>query len=200
MSIPHLGNAELDALAEICNIGMGHAASALSLMMGKGIRIEVPRLQFLEPARLSELLDAEEVICLQLEILGKVRGLIMVVLDDANARSLLELLLGKQQEAGAPPGELELAALNEVGNIVASACLNAFGTMLDMPLLPSVPSLCTGKAREVLPRILKREDNGDAMLMIDTVFSVEETTCGGSIFVLPEAQSLKAILKAVGAT
>ena len=200
MSVPHLDIAELDALAELCNIGMGHAASALSRMMGKGIRIEVPRLQFVEPARLSELLHAEEVICLQLEILGKVRGTIMVVLDEENVRSLLELLLGSPQRAGAPDGEMELAALNEVGNIVASACLNAFGTMLNMPLLPSVPSLFTGKAREVLPRILQQGENGETMLMIDTVFSVEETACGGSIFVLPEAQSLKAILKAVGAT
>ena len=200
MSVPHLDHAELDALTEICNIGMGHAASALSRMMGKGIRIEVPRLQLLEPERLAELLRSEDVICLQLEILGKVRGAIMVVLDEENVRCILELLLGSPQQPGKPEGELELAALNEVGNIVASACLNAFGEMLNMPLLPSVPSLFVGKAREVLPRILQKEASGDALLMIDTVFSIEETTCGGSIFVLPEAQSLKAMLRAAGAT
>jgi len=199
MSIPVFKDGELDALTEACNIGMGHAATALSRMMGKGIDIEVPRLQLLEPARLAELLDARQVICLRLQIRGEVRGSILILFGRDDARGMLKLLLGQQGEPELPLSELEMSTLNEVGNILASACLNALGTMLKMPLLPSVPTLAIGEAAEVLPRIMGQSGSGEAIVMIDTVFSIAHTLCGGNIFLMPESASLRTILGALGA-
>lgn len=199
MSIPVLQDAELDALTEVCNIGMGHAATALSQLMGKGVSIGVPRLQLLHPAGLIELLDSQEVISLHLQILGNVRGTILILLQQDNAHRILELLLGRRGEAGLQLSELEASTLNEVGNILASACLNALGTMLKMTLLPSVPTLVTGKAGAVLAPLIKHPDNEESILMIDTVFSIADTLCDGSIFLMPEPESLRSMLKALGA-
>jgi chemotaxis protein CheC len=200
MSIPVLQDAELDALTEVCNIGMGHAATALSQLMRKGVSIGVPRLQLLDPAGLIELLDAQEVISLHLQILGNVRGTILILLQQDNAHRILELLLGRRSEAGLQLSELEVSTLNEVGNILASACLNALGTMLKMTLLPSVPTLVTGKGGAVLTPLIKHPDSEESILMIDTVFSIADTLCDGSIFLMPEPESLREILKALGAT
>lgn len=197
MPIPVLQDAQLSALTQVCNLGMVQAATALSQMMGKKVNIEVPRLQVLEPDRLPALYDRQEVICLNLQIVGQVRGSIMIVLLQENAHCILGLLLGRSPEAGAPLSELELSTLNEVGNILASACLNALGSALKMQLLPSVPALTTGAAQEVLAQLLAHPD-GDAMVMIDTDFSIADSHCGGSIFLLPESASLQAILGAAG--
>ena len=175
MSIPVLQQAELDALNKVCSIGMTHAAQALSQLMGKGVSIEVPRLQ----------------------ILGNVRGNILILLQQENAHRILALLLGRHTAAGLPLSELEISTLMEVGNILASACLNAFGTTLKMPLLPSVPTLVKGEAGGVLARVLEHQE-GEAIVMIDTIFSIADTLCGGSIFVMPESNSLGAILNALG--
>ena len=197
---PILQEAELDALTEVCSIGMGHAATALSQLMGKGVSIEVPRLQMLDPALLAERFDSRQVIGLQLQILGNVRGSMLILLQDPDARQMVELLLGRPETTAAPFSSLELSTLNEVGNIVASACLNALGVMLKMTLLPSVPTLVTGKADEVLTRCIGEPPSGEGILTIDTVFSIGEALCGGSILLMPEPASLGAMLAALGAS
>lgn len=198
MSIPVLRSAELDALTEVCNIGMGHAATALSQLMGKGVSITVPRLEILHPGELAQLLDAQEVIALHLQILGNVRGAILILLREDDARQILQLLLGSSTAAELPLSELELSTLKEVGNILGSACLNALGTMLKMTLLPSVPALFSGKAGSVLPQIMEQPPNGDAVVMIDTMFSIADSLCDGIIFLMPASASLDTILAALG--
>jgi len=198
MTTPVLQDAQLDALTEVCGIGMGHAATALSQLMGKTVSIEVPRLRMVETARLAEQLDSEEVAGLQLQILGNVRGSMLILLRMEDAGEMVRLLLGGQQPARPPYSELEVSTLKEVGNIVASACLNALGLLFRMTLLPSVPVLLTGEAGSVLSRLLGDAPRGESMVTVDTVFSIGEALCGGSILLAPEAASLGAMLAALG--
>lgn len=192
-----LHDAELKALTEVCNIGMEHAAIALSQLMGKGVEIQVPRLQVLDGSGVSHLLESQEVTALQLQILGNVRGSILILLLQENARHILELLLGKPPEIERPLDEMERATLMEVGNILASACLNALGNSLKMTLLPSVPSLVSGKGREILDRAMEPWIDGEAVVMMDTMFNVSDSLCSGSIFLIPAPASLGALLVAL---
>lgn len=194
-----LQESELDALTEVAHIGMGHAATALSQLMNMGVEIQVPRLQMLEATGVAELLDSQQVELLHLQILGNVRGTLLILLPEQNARRMLELLLGRVSAAELPLSDLEVSTLMEVGNILASACLNALGSMLRMTLLPSVPTLASGVAGELLARVGKSYEEGEEAVMIDTVFSVAESLCGGSIFLIPAPGSLAAILQALGA-
>lgn len=198
MSKPVLKESELDALTEVCNIGMAHAATALSRMVGKGVAIEVPRLQLLAPAGLAGALAPDQAVGLNLQIVGKVRGSILILLGQENARRMLELLLGRHSDAQLPLSDLEVSTLNEVANILASACLNALGAMLKMTLLPSVPTLLLGQAAGVLEQAMGPSGNGEAVVMIDTMFTIANTPCSGSMFLMPESESLHAILGALG--
>jgi chemotaxis protein CheC len=192
-----LQDAELNALTEVCAVGMQHAATALSQLMGKEVRIEVPRLLAMGPENFAELFDKEQVACLHLQILGNVRGSIILLLQQENARRVLQLLLGTRPEPQSPLPELEASTLKEVGNILASACLNALGTVLKMTLLPSVPHLECGEATTVLAKALGLPEDGEAVLMIDTRFSIANAPCCGSIFLIPASGSLDAILAAL---
>ena len=84
---------ELAALTEFCTIGMGHAATALSQLMGKPVCIEVPRLLVLDADGLAELLHRQQVTGLHLQILGKVRGsiVILLVVGPSSAQGLRQL-------------------------------------------------------------------------------------------------------------
>ena len=197
MAHTELHEAELKALAEVCNLGMKHAAVALSQLTGKGVEIEVPRLQVLDALGASHLHESREVIVLQLQILGNVRGSILVLLPDEHARRILELLLGELPQSGAPFSEMERATLMEVGNILASACLNALGNALGMTLLPSVPSLCAGNGREILERAMEPWVEGEEVVTMDAMFKVSDTPCSGSIFVIPAPVTLGAMLTAM---
>ena len=199
MPIPVLQDADLDALTEVCNIGMGHAATALSQLMGKAVSIEVPRLLVLDFPGLAELLDAQEVTGLHLQILGNVRGSMLILLRNENACSILKLLLGRHTSAELPLSELDESTLKELGNILASACLNALGTMLKMTLLPSVPALVSGEAGGVLAHVMEHSADSEPVVIINTIFSIPEALSGGSIFLMPAPASLESILNALRA-
>ncbi|HJV35062.1 chemotaxis protein CheC [Geomonas sp.] len=189
-------HAELDALTEACNIGMAHAATALSQLMGKGVAIQAPRLQVVEGPEICASLCDEPVRALHLQILGNVRGSIVILLKEADARRMLELLLGGGESAG-PLNEMEVSTLKEVGNILASACLNALGLLLKMTLLPSVPTLVSGEAAQVLPLVVDRSCGKEPVFMVDTVFSICDTFCGGSLFLMPAPDSIPAMMSAL---
>ena len=196
--MPILQDVGLDALTEFCNTGMGHAATGLSQLLGQEVRIEVPRLGVPGADSLADLLPEHQVAGLQLQILGTLRGSIVILIKEEDAGRLLNRLLGKVPLPKAPLSELEAATLREIGNILASACLNAFGAMLGLTLLPSVPQLEFGAASTVLARALGQHAGGEAPLMIGTPFSIAETPCCGSIVLLLEPASLGVILRSLG--
>jgi chemotaxis protein CheC len=197
MPNPALQQADLAALTEVCKIGMEHAATALSQLMGKGVSIEVPRLKFVDNAKLAGLIEGQEATALHLQILGNVRGSILILLPHKNALRVVELLLGTAPKPEAPLSELERATLMEVGNILASACLNALGNTLKMTLLPSVPTLMSGSGEALFARIKEQGGESESIVMIDTMFSVSDAFCGGSIFLVPATSSLEAMLAAL---
>lgn len=198
MSSLVLRTADLDALSKVSSLGMEHAAAALSRMLGKAVSVGAPSQLIIDPAA-GELPDAKEAICLHLPILGDLRGSIFILLREADAFGILELLLGRRRAAGLPLSELELSALQEVGNILASACLNALGTALGMTLFPSVPTLLCAGAGIVPAQVMEQPAQGPPLLLIDTSFAVAGALCDGRIFLVPAPPSLDPMLAALGA-
>ena len=107
------------------------------------------------------------------------------------------LLAYRSRHAALPLSELERATLMEVGNILASACLNALGNTLKMTLLPSVPTLMSGSGEALFERIQEQGREGESIVMIDTVFSISDAPCGGSIFLVPATSSVETMLAAL---
>jgi chemotaxis protein CheC len=201
MPHPTLTAPQIDALSEICHIGMGNAATALSQLMGKSIHLEVPRAHFLEATKLSSIFPSasKTQILLQLQIVGGARGNILIVFPHDNAEILLENLLGKKCSMAMPLPELEASALMEVGNILASAYLNALGSMLKMPLLPSVPHLTCAYAAETVTNIFKESSNGlEQLFLVETIFSINSDVASCHFYVLPDPHSLELIIRALG--
>lgn len=195
---PVLQATDRDALAKACGIGMSHAATALSRLLGKPVRVGLPRLRILEPGSLADLEAMGEMTGILLEIQGEVSGSILVLLAPVNARRLLELMLGKLPVPGESWSELEASALQELGNILASACLHALGDQLGLTLLPSVPTLECGEAAALLDQLLGHHAKGGTALMIDTTFSSTAPPLSGSLLLIPASASLGAILSGLG--
>jgi chemotaxis protein CheC len=193
MTFSQLQEAELKALTEVCAAGMRHAATALSQLLGKPVSIEVPRLLALTPGSGAQLLSGE-VTCLHLQINGEVGGSIVILLQQENTRRVLEYLLGQPPAPHQPLSDLEISTLKEVGNILASACLNALGSRLNTALLPSVPYLESGSSAAVLAQALEHFPAGESILLIDTLFTIGVEPCTGSILLAPASASLELIL------
>lgn len=203
MTFSRLSEGQLDALKEISNIGMGHAATALSQLVGETIYLRVPRVTVTDIAQVPDLMGGPErvVIGITLRILGDARGNILLVFPQESTRQLLACLL-RQSVAEPMLNELGASTLKEVGNILASAYLNALGSLLHMTLIPSVPMIAHDMAGAVVDYVLiELSQEGDLALMVETEFhggAAGTQGIKGHFFLLPDPASLGLILNAVG--
>lgn len=201
MKFEALTEEHLDALREVSNIGVAHAATALSQLIGRSISLSVPKVLLTDIAKVPEVFGGAEklVVGIYLQMLGDARGNILIVLPRDSALKLLSRLLPREKSEGTLLTELEISALKEVGNILASAYLNALGSLMGKTLIPSVPVLSFDMAGAVIDyALIALGEVGDLALMVETDFFGEEEKINGQFFLLPDPESLKIILTAIG--
>lgn len=203
MNFSQLTDGQLDALSELSNIGMGHAATALSQLIGETILIRVPQVTVTDVSQVPEILGGAEkvVVGITLQILGDARGTILLIFPRESAQRLVSRLL-KKPTRGMVLSEMEVSTLKEVGNILASAYLNALGSLLHITLIPSVPLLAHDMAGAIVDYLLiELSQTGDMALMLEAEFhdrSAGGNAVSGHFFLLPDPGSLHMILTAIG--
>lgn len=192
---------QLDALREVANVGCGHAATALSrLVGGRQVRIDVPRALVADPADLPALLGGEEqrVVAASLGMQGGLSGSLLLVLPEEDARRLCALLLNAPGEGALR--EDERSAFSETANIVASACLTAISHLTGLRLLPTVPTVAQTLAGVVVDDVLVQvEAQAGVVVVLEARFlAVATPPIEGQILMVPDRASLKRLLETLG--
>ena len=196
---------QLDALREVANIGAGHAATALSQMIGGTIMISVPTINIsrLEdvPPQVSG--PEEPVAAVLMHMLGDLTGRTMLVFPRQTAVRLTELMMHRPQPDDDVEGELsEMAqsAIKEAGNILSSAYMNALSKFMGLMLLPSPPSLAIDMSTAVLTTAyLQFGSERDYVFCIESEFMMTDTAerLRGFFLLIPDTDSLAKILRVV---
>jgi chemotaxis protein CheC len=194
---------QLDALREVANIGGGHAATALSQMTNRRIMISVPKIYVTHLDDVPQQLgDAGTVVVgVLMHMMGDLTGRTLLLVPEANAQVLCDLLLSRTVGTTQSLGVLEQSALKEAGNILGAAYLNALSDFMKMMLLPSVPSLVVDSASAVLTSAyLNFGRERDYVFCIETRFQFDEAgrVLPGYFLLLPDVVSLRTILDAIG--
>lgn len=202
MPFHELTEVQLDAFREISSVGMGHAATVLSQMIGQKVELRVPDVKVVPISAVADCMGEPNklMIGIYLQILGQARGTIMLLLPESSARHLCDRLLGRATGA-APLDENRISTLKEVGNILASAYLNAVGDLLQRTLIPSVPSLSRDRVRVLADPILIDLGRAEDMaLMVETEFGGDlgsDRPIKGQFFMIPDPQTFDTFLAAV---
>ena len=193
---------QLDALREVANIGAGHAATALSQMTSRRILISVPEVIAVQQDGLSRLLalaEGEQMVVVTTSIMGDLTGETALTMGTGDAQRLCDFLLQGESTSEGPLDSSDESTLKEVGNILASAYLNALANFMGMMLLPSVPELVKADAWS----FLCANDVGDKNIVLcaATEFSFLEGESGhplrSNFLHFPDAASLQAIFQAI---
>lgn len=188
----------LDILKEICSVGAGHAATALSQLTGRRISLEVPRVRFAPIAEVPGIAGGAETVVagLYFRILGDARGVILLIFPEESARGVVRLVIGDQRADLEEP--LAVSAMQEIGNILTSAFLTAIGQLAGLSLIPSVPGYAIDMAGSILDLVLIELSRlADTALVIETVFLEVGEGLRGHFFLLPDPNTLGATLRAV---
>lgn len=194
---------QLDALREVANIGAGHAATALSQMIGGTIMISVPTINVSRLEEVPPQISAPEepVAAVLMHMLGDLTGRTLLVFPKPTAARLAELMLRRPSGSAAEElGEMEQSAIKEAGNILSSAYMNALSDFMGMMLLPSPPSLAIDMSTAVLTTAyLQFGTDRDYVFCVESEFYMTdvEERLRGFFLLLPDPASLQAILRAV---
>ena len=197
-----LNPTQLDALREVANIGAGHAATALSQMIGGTIMISVPRINITTieevPAQVSG--PEEPVAAVLMHMLGDLTGRTLLVFPKKTAMRMSELMLRRPEGSSKDLGELEQSAIKEAGNILSGQYMNALSEFMGMMLLPSPPSLAIDMSAAVLTTTyLQWAPDREYVFCVESEFLLADTSerLRGFFLLLPDPASLQAILRAI---
>ncbi len=190
----------LDVLKEIGNIGAGNATTAMAGIVGSRLQMEVPSVLFMDASKLSDAICPEEetIVGVFLEVCDDITGSMMFLLRMDSAEYLVSKLMGMPHEEGAPYSEIELSALQEIGNIIAGSYLSAIGNMTNLRIAPSVPFISVDMAAAILsvPAVTFGQ-YGDNALLIETHFG-DDVMIEGYFILMPDQESYPKILGALG--
>ncbi len=179
---------EQDALTELFNIGLHRAAASLSELTGQRIVMDAPKLWACPineiEGRLSQLVDGELATVHQI-FRGRVGGDAVLLLEYDKAAVLTEELTHGEVGLGGTLDQSAREVLAEVGNIVLSACLSAFGDILKVTVSFSVPRIHIESVEELIRSIMIGEEELQYALIAATRFRLSKLEVGGYlIFVL----------------
>lgn len=192
---------ELDVMREISSIGTSHAATSLSKLLSKEVRIMIPQVSILGyNEALSRIGNAEEIVAATLvKMDGDVDGLMLFLFNLDFADTILEKLLGMRFSDFSMMDELAQSALEEVGNIMICSYINAFSKLVDVDITLSVPSSTVNMLGGILTvPIAEYGYETDKLMYINADFIVDGRELSDWLLMLPDIKSLNAILEKLG--
>ena len=196
----NLQELDQDALTELFNIGLHRAAGSLSELTSQRIIVDRPQLwvcpidQMRE--RLVSLVNGELATVHQV-FTGMMRGNAVLVLEYKNATRLADLMT---QGGVALGGRLDQSArevLSEVGNIILSSCLSAFGDMLRVSVSFAVPRIHIESLEDLLRSLVVDEGDLKIAMLAATQFRLTDEEFGGYLIIGVGLTSLELISRAL---
>ena len=199
LTLETMSNQYFDVLKELGNIGAGNATTALAQMLQCKVDMSVPQVKLLEFKDVATLMGGEEQLMagIYLGVEGDITGSIMFLLEQKSARHLVGKLMGMPTE-GDTFTEMEISALQEVGNIITGSYLNSLSMMTNLKIYPTIPSLSMDMAAAILSvPAIEFGVIGDNILLIQTQF-FDEIQLDGYFILIPELESYVKILSSLG--
>lgn len=194
---------EFDVLTEIGNIGAGNATTALSQLINTRIDMNVPRVKMLTFAELAQVIGGEETLVagILLSLEGDIQGSLLFILESDAARVLVQKLVGLTSGLDSDTfTEIEISALQEIGNIITGAYLSAISSLTKLTISVSVPSLALDMAGAILSvPAIEFGKLGDKALLIESHFNdLDVMDISGYFILIPTMESYTRILESLG--
>jgi CheY-like chemotaxis protein len=184
---------QLDALAEIVNVGMGQAAAALAELLGAFLEISIPVSQSLEEYLQAQHRSgcAETCLLVQQAFTGDLRGEAIAVFDEKQMDELRSLLVASSH--GSSDHELVL----EMSNILIGAAITSIGSQLSAGVRFGRPSML-GRGRATLEPLCQQPE-ARSHVIITIGFRVEGRRFSVTLLIILPARERRRLQQALEA-
>jgi chemotaxis protein CheC len=187
----------MDAMQELGNIGAAHAATTLSQMLSSPVEMSVPKIKVVDVAQLGSHIGEESAALVVFELQGEIPhgGYIIFYISRKSAVYLTNTMLGLT-DPDRSLNEMDESALLEVGNIMASAFLDATAELLGFIMLPSPPVLSIDMAHAAMQSLIAQmQEDIDEVMLFSTELVCAEHKIDSDIIMMPEISTLKIFIE-----
>lgn len=187
--LPNIGDIEADCLMEIFNIGVGHAAAAMSNIVNEEVRMSVPSIRFTTRSEAADELGAGLPLCgISQNYQGAYATEAILMFPETASFEIVRMMVGDLIPAH-ELGEMEREAMSEIGNIVLNACVGTLANMFEKELEGSLPVFRVGSSEQILNPGQDQDDPIVLMLRID--FSLERQQIQGYLAFILDMSALQ---------
>lgn len=192
-----LSEIEEDALKEIFNIGVGHAADSFSRMVNEPVQLSVPTLKLLygeQAAAEMQAMDRDTNSMVVQSFQGGFTADGVLIFSGDESLELVRLMIGEDTPIS-EMRELEQEALTEVGNILFNSCVSVISDMIGSRFECGMPRYLSGSLRQLLHESNSAED---CLLLINIDFILERIQIHGYFMFLMKVDSVDIFICAIG--
>ncbi|MCL2086322.1 MAG: chemotaxis protein CheC [Oscillospiraceae bacterium] len=196
-----LNEMHMDVLREIGNIGSSNASTALSSMIGREIKIQLPAVKILGfQAAIDHYGSPEDLIAAVLvRLKGNISGMILLLINKAFAEVVLDIFFGKKEIDLMNLDENEISALSEIGNIMGSSYMNAIATLSGLNIGVEAPSFTADMLGAVMSvPVIEFGEVGDKLLCIDKDILIDGVPLKSNMMLIPTVDSLSELFGKLG--
>ena len=202
IDLNQLDDIQYDVLKEIGNIGAGNATTALSKMLNQKMDMSVPKVELVPFNEISDIMGDQTVVGIMLGFEGDVYGMMMFLFDTKSAHHLVNTLMMQDTESGIEAdtqfNDMEMSALNEIGNIVSGSYLTAISKLTNLKMVSTVPEMTIDMIGALLSVPASEFGKyGDKLLLIQSQFG-ELDFVNGYFLMIPELESYDKLLESLG--
>lgn len=185
---------QIDALAEIFNIGMGQAAASLSGLIADEVLLSVPHVSVLTVSDAAQQLNATQntMYGVRQPFRGALNGDALLIFPGHKSLELVRIVAGH-----AVPAEelsaIEQDAMTEIGNVMLNACIASLSGLLGTDFDLDRTSIDIGDSRTILGTRIQNH----LVVFLHIRFELKHSQIEGFVVFVLHTTSLTALREAV---
>lgn len=198
-----LSSLEIDTLREIGSIGTGNAATALSQMLNREVRITLPEVRIMEYNEAIEWIGGPEAVTagVLVKMSGQISGIMLSVQNLEFVNLVMGSMFSEHVDSFENLGELGQSGMVEIGNIMISTFINALAGLAGIQVNLTVPAFAVDMQGAILT-VPMAEYGGmsDYLMTIGGNFVCDNKQVPCHLLLSPDIRSLNFLLKKLGVT
>jgi len=184
---------KLNGFDKMAEQGAQAAADHITTLSGIETEVEIRRLNFVSLEAIPEQVAEKTLVGAAFEFDGTPSGYLVFMFDTDSAREIAGAMLpsGPPESEGDELSEMEVSAIQELGNIMASGLLDGWANVLDTTIDHSTPEFIhdTGAAA-IDPIVIQLGANQDYAFVFDTQIEAADRDIDCDIFAIPDEDDL----------
>ena len=186
---------QIDVMREIGNIGMGNAATSLSVMMNNAVSMTIPKVHILDEEETRKMTDElyKDSYAIYLTLTEGLDGYIIHFMKTSFAEKIISTFFPTSITAIEDIDEMGKSIIAEMGNITSASYINSIASFSGITIDISTPNECSNLISDT--NFFDKE--GKKLIYVDTSFFIEEDEIKSALFFAPDEESIEKLISAL---